>query len=89
MRAYIAQLMEEWEILAEYMGYAHEEIQKIQRSSATKKEFCVFLRVWRMPNCDGKDVTILEETMKSARQLLPQRMKNRRGELEQEMYGTG
>ncbi len=82
VRVFVGNLMERWQLLAEYMGYTRQEVQEMQRNDPTDGQFQVFLRVWRMPNCDGSEDAILDETMRCARQLLvPQEAKNRAGEL--------
>ncbi len=78
VHTYIGYLKEEWQLLAEYMGYTGEEVQEMQRSDATDKQF---LRVWRMPNCGGSEVAILDESMQSARKVLHRGAMNRAGEL--------
>ncbi len=78
VHTYIGNLKEDWQLLAEYMGYSQQEVQKIQSSNATDKQV---LRVWRMPNCGGSEVAILEETMQSARKVLHRGAVSRAGEL--------
>ncbi len=78
VHTYIGNLKEDWQLLAEYMGYSQQEVQEMQRSNATDKQF---LRVWRMPNCDGLEVAILDESIQSARKVLRRGTVNRAGEL--------
>ncbi len=78
VHTYIGNIKEDWQLLAEYMGYSQQEVQEIQSSDATDKQF---LRVWRMPNCGGSEVAILDESMQSARKVLHRGAVNRAGEL--------
>ncbi len=78
VHTYIGNLKEDWQLLAEYMGYSQQEVQEIQSSDATDKQF---LKVWRMPNCDRSEVAILDETMQSAMKVLHRGAVNRAGEL--------
>ncbi len=78
VHTYIGNIKEDWQLLAEYMGYSQQEVQEIQSSDATDKQF---LRVWRMPNCDGLEVAILDESIQSARKVLRRGTVNRAGEL--------
>ncbi len=67
VRDYIGNHKEEWQLLAVYMGYTRQEVQEMQKNHPTDRQLQVFLRVWRMPNCDGSEIAILDETMWSAR----------------------
>ncbi len=66
MCVYIRNLGHKWKLLAEYMGYSRREVEEMERGSAGAKQFQTFLRVWRMPHCNGSEVAILKEVMRRA-----------------------
>ncbi len=63
-----------WKLLAEYMGYSRREVEGMERGSAGAKQFQTFLRVWRMPHCNGSEIAILEEVMRRAERYFPQQL---------------
>ncbi len=63
---HIRNLGDNWKSLAKYMGYTRAEVEGMERNSAGAKQFQTFLRVWRMPHCNGSEVAILEEVMRHA-----------------------
>ncbi len=69
MCVYIRNQGHKWKLLAEYMGYSRREVEVMERGGAGAKQF---LRVWRMPHCNGSEAAILEEVMRRAERYFSQ-----------------
>ena len=65
-------IAEKWFCLAQFMGYKNECLVEIKSQSSTVSEqIGLFMRVWRVPNCESHMRQILDELQKAFEEPVP------------------